>query len=174
MSYPYNPSLPYPVGMLVYAQVSDLTSVSPTTGIQWMSAAPANAAALIRRASNLVTEATEQDTYYAYPLPAGQIAPDIAPCGTAQGMPVLPYQAQAFQDATCQQVVEWATAGVDPDAGLIGQPQVIGQQSVPGGAVTYVADQTQDWQQMSVDCLCAASWRILRNAGLAINRPYTL
>ncbi|WP_405137524.1 hypothetical protein [Nocardia sp. NBC_01388] len=173
MSNPYNPS-PYPVGMLVYAQVSDLTTVSATTGIQWMSTAPANAAALIRRASDLVDEATEQDTYYTYPLPTGQAEPSSAPCGRAAGMPVLPYQAQAFNDAVCQQVVEWSTGGVDPDAGLVGQPQVIGQQSVPGGAVTYIADQTQQWQRDSVECLCRASLRILRMAGLALNRPYTL
>ncbi|WP_327139325.1 hypothetical protein [Nocardia sp. NBC_01327] len=167
-------SYPYPTGMLVYAQVSDLTTMSATTGIQWMSVAPANAGALIRRASNLVTEATEQDTYYTYPIPAAQTAPSSAPCGTTAGMPVLPYQAQAFVDAVCQQVVEWSTAAVNPDAGLVGQPEVIGQQSVPGGAVTYIAEQTQQWQKDSVECLCSASLRILRLAGLAVNRPYTL
>lgn len=160
--------------MLVYATVSDLTTVSPTTGIQWMGTAPVNAAALIRRASDLVTEATEQDTYYTYPLPAGQTPPSSAPCGTNPGMPVLPYQAQAFNDAVCQQVVEWATPGVNPDAGLVGQPQVVGQQSASGGSVTYLADESQEWQRQSVETLCKASLRILRMAGLAVNRPYTL
>lgn len=150
--------------MLIYATTTDLVPA-------WLPTAPANAAALLRRASNMVQEATLVDRYFVYPIPQGQTPPATAPAGTATGAPSDPLIAQAFNDAVCQQVTEWVNASINPDAGLVGQPEIIQSQMVPGGSVTYDTTESSAWLAAAVHDLCPASVTILRNAGLMTGRP---
>lgn len=153
--------------MLIYATATDLVA----NGWLTQDRIPAGVAGLLRQASNMVRFATRTDMYYVYPLNAGDPVPATAPAGRDAGKPQLPLYSQAMNDATCQQVTFWVEAAINPDAGLAGLSPVIATQSVPGGAVTYEVAMTQQWQAEAVEGLCEAAMVILRNAGLAVNRP---
>ncbi|KZM68133.1 hypothetical protein [Nocardia terpenica] len=152
--------------MLIYATAVDLTASHADGTPPWLPSTPATAGLLLRHASNLVTRATRLDRYFTYPLPAGGAPPASAPAGTDTGKPSDPAVSQAFCDATCQQVVFWVTAGINPDAQLTGQPRFISSQTVPGSSVSYDTSSSAQWLETAVTELCDASVDILRNAGL--------
>lgn len=158
--------------MLIYATISDLTALDPVTGMQWMSAAPSNAAALIRNASLKVSDSTQCDLYNVYPVPQGYPIPTSAPCGTAVGMPRDVPIAQAFHDAVCQQVLFWASNGVDPDAGVHGQAALVSANSSDGDQATYDTTRSPQWLEDAVNNLCPDSQRILQDAGLMSGKAF--
>ncbi|SLG40346.1 Uncharacterised protein [Mycobacteroides abscessus subsp. abscessus] len=139
------------MSMLIYATDADLLD-------GWLTVLPDDAAALLRRASLLVDEAVRMDCYDT----------------DAADAPTDPRVAAAFRDATCQQVVEWVAAGLDPDAGAVGQaPQVVSQ-STEGDSVTYAPRPTPAEIAAATDYLCRASLLILRAAGLGSRVPRVL
>ena len=153
--------------MLIYAQPADLTAPHADGSPPWLPTVPANAGQLIRRASQMITKATRLDRYYTYPIPVGGTIPTSAPAGTDTGKPSDPLVSQAFNDACCEQVVFWTTAGIDPVAGVAGQPLIVTAQAAPaGGSVTYQTSRSAEWLEAAVNELCEAAVDTLRNAGL--------
>lgn len=131
--------------LLSYATPDDLLSG------EWLEAVPDNARALIRRASLLVDHATRFDRFDT----------------DADERPVDAKIAAAFRDATCQQVAEWVTAGIDPNAGPTGQTPQVESQTTEGHSVKYSNLATLQDIAAATEHLCRASVLILRRRGLA-------
>ncbi|WP_052062015.1 hypothetical protein [Rhodococcoides fascians] len=133
----------------IYAEPSDLTE-------EWLPSVPSNAAALIRYASEMITEETTLARY----------AVDD------DGMPTDPKVRKAFKRATLRQVVLWAKAKIDPEAGTVGQEPIITSQSAGGGSVSYATGITQQEVKAAVDTVCPGARRVLKNAGLISHMPW--
>lgn len=134
---------------LIYASPSDITE-------DWLPAVPANAAALIRSASEMVTEATTLARYDT----------------DEDGLPTDPRIAKAFRRATLRQVVMWAKARIDPEAGTVGQEKIVSSQSASGGSVSYLTGMTEQEVKIAVEQLSTAARRVLKNAGLISHMPW--
>ncbi|MEV6321378.1 hypothetical protein AB0M45_09300 [Nocardia sp. NPDC051787] len=113
---------------------------------------PANVGALIRSASQLVRDITSNDLY------------DTTPAG----LPSDDDQRDALREASCLQVIAWATAGIDPSAS--GLRPTVASQSADGGSVSYALPDPATIQQ-AAQRLCHEAVLVLRNAGLASGRP---
>ncbi len=137
------------MGILVHATPDDLVDGD------WFESVPVGAASLLRSASILVSKATRHDRY------------DTTPAGA----PSDPTIAEAFRDATCQQVTEWIAAKVDPNKGAFGQDLQIGSQSVPGGSVTYAGQATVEQRAKAATQLSELAFDVLTNAGLGTRAP---
>lgn len=137
------------MGILIFATAADLVAGD------WLDDLPLNAGRLIRSASVLVSTATRLDVY------------DV----TDDGLPSAPGTAAAFRDAVCQQVTEWAGAGIDPLKGGFGQAPKVSSQSVDGGSVGYTGYATVEQIAKAATSLSESARQILRNAGLASGIP---
>lgn len=137
--------------MLVYAEKNDLVLGN------WLRDFPDDADALIRDASSLVREATRLDRYNTLP----------------NGLPEDDDYREAMRDAACAQVAMWVKAGIDPGAGSVGRTVGVESQSADGGTVKYTGHASAAEVDAAVNTLCAAGWRILRNAGMCSTRPTT-
>lgn len=134
-----------------YAQPADLAEY---TG----SAAPSNAVALLRSATNLVLDATNQ-AYYAVDL--------------TTGLPTDPQILGALKQATLIQAAAWAAIGYDPLAGGVITTSVV-QSSKAGGASDTFAD-AQLAAQARADAvrdLVPDAVRVLRLNNLLIPNPW--
>jgi len=131
----------------IYAEPTDLTS--------WLGEIPADAQSLLLKASLLVAKATRFDRYDA----------------DDNRIPTAPVVREAFRNATCQQVVSWKAAKVNPFGGLTGQSPQIASQSADGGSVSYTNLPTpQDIAKVTGE-LCAESLIILQLDGLGSRTP---
>ena len=137
--------------MLVYAEPNDLL-----TG-NWVLEVPDNTPRLIERASVLVRRATRVAVYNTQP----------------SGLPEDDDLREALQKATLAQVTMWTKAGIDPDAGIAGQPVAVQSQSADGGSVTYTNIPSAEEIRRAVNTLCPAAMDYLEDAGLVSTRPRT-
>lgn len=128
--------------MRTYATEADVQEWSGTTD----PVAPSD----IRAASALVENATRLDHY------------DV----DADGYPTSGPIAEAFREATCEQVAGWAAAGINVSAGAVGQSPRITSQSVPAGSVSYASPIGTAELGAAATSLSTAAALILRNAGL--------
>jgi hypothetical protein len=134
--------------MLVYAVADDLV-----TG-NWVQEAPANADALLRKASGLVRRATRAALY------------DV----DGAGKPSDPATLQAFKDATCAQAAAWIEAGIDP--GSLPKPSVVASKSMGDRSVAYAdAPQVAEKSRSLADDLADEAYDILADAGLLNGQP---
>lgn len=102
----------------IYAEVTDLPA-----SLQ----ADPNAADLIKRASNLVTQAIADARF------------DV----DEDGMP-LGDDLAAAKEATVIQVSTWLSTGVNPFTGYQAKPKVVASKSTNGSSVSYAADGAAD------------------------------
>lgn len=128
--------------MRTYATEADVQEWSGTTD----PVAPSD----IRAASALVENATRLDHY------------DV----DADGHPTSGPIAEAFREATCEQVAGWSAAGINVAAGAVGQSPRITSQSVPAGSVSYASPIGTAELGAAATSLSTAAALILRNAGL--------
>ena len=101
--------------MRIYATTSDLT--------EWMDPKPipANAASLLRSASNLVRSETKTAFY----------------ATNTAGEPTHPDIVEAFRDAVCAQAQFWADMKVDPSLGAAGVAPLAAAKSIGGASIQY-------------------------------------
>ena len=118
---------------------------------QWLDTPPSNAERLIRAASLLVEDYTRLAHY---PV-------------DFEGYPTKAAHREAFKNATCQQVMEWSNAGIDPDRGVAGQAPKVATQSAGSGSVSYVNVPTTVEISEAMTNLSLQAGIILRTAGLA-------
>lgn len=134
-----------------YATSADLAT--------WLgTAAPANAAALLRTAAYRVREATATAFYAADPV---------------TGLPTATNLVQAFKDATCSHAAFLFTEGIDPNSGGTHDPSVESSAGVGSGQVTFAdanAAATIRWQ--ALQGLCPEAWLILKQSGLRFGAPW--
>lgn len=135
---------------LVYAKSDDLKT--------WMGvdAAPANADALLRSASRLVTRAIRGALFDT----------------DTTGLPTGAVQLQATNDAACAQAAAWSSNSIDPLKGGLPQDRVV-QKSLGDASVRYsdFADNEQARHDLaSGKVLTAEAWSILEEAGLTSSR----
>lgn len=135
--------------MIVYADRNKLA--------EFVSVIPDNAETLLRYASLLVAGATRHDRY------------DVDPAGK----PSDPFTIGAFEDATCLQAAEWATAGVDPVAAGAPSGQTVKSSSIAGGNVTFDVEGDTDRRTVSATTLCVAAVEALRQEGLCTGAVWT-
>lgn len=136
--------------MLIYASSTDLAAWTGT-------AAPANAAGLLRSASLAVREGTELCFY----------ATDTT------GMPTDATVLQAFNDATCAQAAWLAAVDVDPNRGGVLEEGVESSAGIASARITYAdAPAAAEAKQRALTGLCPDAQRILRNAGLYATAPW--
>lgn len=140
--------------MIIYADTNDLETgnwFTPDT-------LPANAEALLRDASRLVAKAVRRDLYNTQP----------------SGLPEDDELREAMRDATCQQVLVWDTAKINPaSGGIYSGGAVISSQSTPGGSVSYDTGLTAEQTTKAAETLSTAAMDILRLAGLCTTAPRT-
>ena len=134
--------------MRSYATESDLS--------QWMAPepVPANAAGLLRSATNLIRHETRLARY---PVHGGQ--------------PTEPDIREAFKDATTEQARYWAANGLDPAAGTLTEEtgKVVSSKAIKGASVSYdtaAAAQAKQARLDALSTLAPEAWQILSNAGL--------
>lgn len=118
---------------------------------------PTLATVLLRRASELVRDATAGAQY---PV-------------DSDGYPTVPSTIAAFRDATCEQAASWSLHGIDPRKGRAGAKLVVTTKALLGGSIGYgqsagVQDAIEDLS--AGDTLAESAWQILRRAGLISNR----
>lgn len=111
---------------------------------------PDNAKTLIRHASLLVESATRLDRYNV----------------DMDGKPTEYKVAEAFRDATCEQVALWHANDMNPAKGFAGQTGQVQSQSVPGGSVSYSGALSAAEMGAAVTSLSDSAIHILKNAGL--------
>lgn len=100
--------------MNTYATPDDLTP-------DWLDAAPANAARLLRSAAVLVRRATLTAVY------------DVDATGTATSSAVR----DALRDATCSQVATWVALTIDPAKGAADAGKTVAAKSIGSASVQY-------------------------------------
>lgn len=139
--------------MPLYATPIDLAVYVTGDPAATVEQAPPNAAALIRQASSLVTDATRGAVYA------------VTPTGVPADATVL----EAMTEATCAQAAAWSANGVDPVKGRSGAAPAVTSKSLGGASVaysTYAADAAARSDLASGDVLVGAAWRALDQAGL--------
>jgi len=106
--------------VLIYATPADLTAWTGT-------AAPTNAVQLLRSASLLVAEATN-NAYY-----------DTVGLGNyyTEAMPSDPTVLGVFRDATCIQAEAWIALKIDPTTAGVVAPSVASQKHIGTASITY-------------------------------------
>lgn len=139
--------------MRIYATIEDLT--------EWMAPKPipANAASLLRSASNLAYSETKTAFY----------ATDTA------GMPTHPEILEAFRDATTAQCQFWADMKVDPSLGAAGVAPLAAAKSIGGASIqysTYVS--TAEARANAAGVLGPDAFYALEQAGLLSGQPVIL
>ena len=135
--------------MLVYATAEDLTTWTGT-------AAPDNAAQLLRSASGMVRHATRAALY------------DTTPAG----LPSDPDVADAMRDATCAQAAAWAALDVDPTSGPAGVAGQVQSSSILSGSVTYAQREGADADKVAtLTGLVPDAVMVLEQAGLLDGAP---
>lgn len=134
--------------MHLYATESDLS--------EWMAPepVPANAAGLLRSATNLIRHETRLARYK-----------------THGGQPTEPDTREAFRDATAEQARYWAANRLDPAAGTLAEAsgKVVSSKAIKGASVSYdtaSAGQARQARMDALSTLAPESWQILSNAGL--------
>jgi hypothetical protein len=138
--------------MLVYATSADY--VTWTGG-----SAPANIAQVLRKASLQVREATKLDFYAA----------------DTTGLPTLPAQLQAFNDATCCQAAALVELSINPNAGGAVETSVKEAKSLGSARIQYAQTDAQnaaDAKKRASEGLVTDAIQILRIAGLARNAAW--
>lgn len=136
-------------GIVIYATSAELATWTGT-------AAPANAAALLRAASLRVREATSSALYET----------------DATGKPTDADLLQAVKDATCSHAAALAAAGIDPAAA--GTDAQVASTSIGSASVSYAgADGAAKARLALTYSLCPEGVTILRDAGLYGNPPMT-
>ncbi|ASN20698.1 hypothetical protein [Arthrobacter sp. YN] len=133
--------------MIIYATTGDLE--------QWVSPAPANAAALLRSASILVRTETMTAVYET----------------TEDGAPTEPRLVEAFRDATCAQVRAWNGMGVDPSTAGVPSAAPVKSKKLGSGGFEYdtsVHSSVTAFQakREAAAQICIESVMILQQAGL--------
>lgn len=111
---------------------------------------PDNAGRLLAHASRQVAWVCRCDLYDTLP----------------NGLPADDDKRLAMRDATCVQVAEWITAGINPVAGASGQTGVVAASGIGGASVTYTAPDVAA-KGRAATMLGAAALAVLRDAGLA-------
>lgn len=138
---------------MAYATVEQLTTYLTATG----QTVPDGASGLLDRASRLVDRALISAVYKV----------------DDQGNPTDSGKLQAVQDATCEQVSSWITAGVDPaGAGLVAK-SAIASKSLDGASVSYdnslsASVAAMKSRQRASAVLCDQSMLILQQAGFSV------
>lgn len=133
--------------MLVYANPDALEAYTGQP-------APANAVALLRRASVMVGVATRAARYQVTPA----------------GLPADDDQAEAMRDATCAQVAAWVVAGVDPSGEEI--TAKVASTSIDGASISYDQATATAERDRLTGTLCSEAWDILQLAGLIGGFPW--
>ncbi|MBO1739670.1 hypothetical protein [Leifsonia sp. TF02-11] len=140
--------------MPVYATNDDYAAWTGT-------AAPANIAPYLRKASNQVREATELD-YYAV---------------DNNGLPTDAAKLQAFNDATCCQAAALIALGVDPLAGGAVVASVKESKSIGTARITFATTDAQAAaaaKKRAAEGLVPDALLILRQARLAKNAVWVI
>ena len=137
--------------MLLFADSDDLERF---TGEDWTQEPPANAAALIRRASGMVQHAVRAARFHV----------------GANGLPTDDDVLDALRDATCAQVAFWESSGVDPTKA--DTDARVTATSLDGASLSYDTATAAQAAKQSTDTLCGESVMILHNAGLIGGHPW--
>lgn len=135
--------------MLTYATVEQLAE--KVSAAQLDKLAEGDDVRYIEEASRLVRHATKNDLYEATPA----------------GLPADPVIADAMAVATCVQVREWITNGVNPLAGSAGLEPVAASASTNGSSVSYQVTEQAAARARLLTCLTDSARMVLRNEGLA-------
>lgn len=139
--------------MLVYATEADLQAWIGTDPL------PANAAGLLRSASNLVRSSTKMAVYTV----------DTA------GYATVTATREAFRDATTAQAKYWADLGIDPSKGAAGVAPLAASKSIGGASINYsVYAATAEARAGAAGVLGPDAFYILEGAGLLSGRPVVL
>ena len=115
--------------MLIYATPTDLAAWTGT-------AAPANATQLLRSASLLVQEATNNAYYDTPPDTSGGQSSGSYNYYRPDALPSDPAVAAVLNEATCIQAAAWAALGIDPTLAGVVKPSVASQKLVAVAAST--------------------------------------
>lgn len=138
--------------MLVYATTEDFG--------QWIAGdVPANAVALLRSASMIITDELS-NTYYAT---------------DDTGLPTDTATLQAFRDATCAQAASWIALKIDPLAGgVVTSSGIATSKALDGASITYSDSAAASAaRSAATNALCPQAVTILRQAGLLNTRVWT-
>lgn len=137
--------------MRIYATTAQLQ--------EWLGTAPlpANAASLLRSASNLIGSETRTAIY------------DTDTDGYATDTTVR----EAFRDAACAQAQFWADAKINPVLGAAGVTPLAGAKSIGGASIQYsIYASTAEARANAASVLGPDAWYLLDDAGL-LNQPPT-
>lgn len=144
--------------MLIYATPADLTA---WTG----AAAPTNAVQLLRSASLLVQEATN-NAYYDTPPAVGQSSGSYN-YYRPDALPSDPTVAGVLRDATCIQAAAWAALGIDPTLAGVVKSSVASQKHIGTASITYAdAATSAAAKTLAATQLVPEAMRLLRQAHL--------
>lgn len=122
--------------------------------------APANIAALLRSASNMVRRDTRVAIY------------DVDTDGAATDDDLI----AALRDATCAQAAAWAALGINPLSGgvVTTSTGVVSSKSLDGASISYAgAASAAEAQAAATTSLVPDAVQILRDAGLLDGRVWT-
>jgi hypothetical protein len=134
------------------AQPEDLAEWTQT-------AAPANAAVLLRSATSLVLEATRQAYYPVDPL---------------TGLSTDAQIGQALKDATCVQAAAWAALGYDPLTGGVVTSKVASSKKIGTASVQFADSQIAAASRAAAATeLVPEAERILELNNLLLPNPWT-
>lgn len=140
--------------MLIYATPEQLRDFMHGEGST--QEPPADAQLLLRKASQLVAEATRGATYTV----------------TSDDLPSDPDVARAFREATCSQAEAWSINGITPGS-LASRPQRVASKSLGGASVSYESDGAATAAANALasgEELVGDARRILSDAGLISNQ----
>jgi hypothetical protein len=143
--------------VLIFASVDDLTSGD----VPWLSVAPSNAGSLLRSASLIVARETKAAFYDT----------------DDTGMPTDAMVLDAFTQATCAQVCQWVTLGMDPLNLGADSKSPVKSKGLDGAAISYdtsiaTSASVLASRQAAAVSLCDQAAEILREAAVLTTRVW--